>query len=362
MKTAILIPSLNPDERLPKLVDGLFALGMRDIILVDDGSKVECKHYFAELQTRGCILQTHAINLGKGRALKTGMNAFLNHFPGYAGVVTADADGQHSPEDILKLCQALEAHPDQLILGARDFSQEDVPFKSRYGNRITRFLFGALSGLKLQDTQTGLRAIPRVAMPWMMELKGERFEYEMNMLVECKPHELGVFEVPIQTIYMDENASSHFHPFRDAMRIYAILGRFALASFGASLVDLLMFALLTKAVLGDSLFGIAMTEADRIAVATVGARIVSSLVNYTLNRNMVFRSKAGHRRTLLRYYILVAVQMTCSALLVATLTPLVGIDEVIVKLVVDVILFFCSFQIQQKWVFSKKKTSMQARE
>lgn len=346
MKAVVLVPALNPDDRLTKLVDGLFSVGLTDIILVDDGSKPQCKPLFAALEQRGCLLATHAVNLGKGRALKTGMNLFLNAFPGEAGLVTADADGQHSVEDIQKVCRALTEHPDALILGARDFSQKDVPFKSRFGNKITRTLFGYLSGIKLADTQTGLRGIPGSAMPWMMQLKGERFEYEMNMLIECKKHEVDMLEVPIETIYIDENSSSHFNPLLDAVRIYALLGKFAFASISSSVLDLLIFALMTKLILPA-------TFTESIAVATVVARVFSSLFNYTMNRHVVFQS--GGKGTIVRYYILAAFQMTCSLLLVRALTPALGWDEVLVKFLVDFVLFLLSFKIQQAWVFRRGK-------
>lgn len=346
MKAVILIPALNPDDRLATLVDGLFSVGLTDVILVDDGSKPECKPLFQTLQQKGCLLATHAVNLGKGRALKTGMNLFLNAFPGEAGLVTADADGQHSVEDIQKICRALTAHPDALILGARDFSQENVPFKSRFGNKITRTLFGYLSGIRLADTQTGLRGIPASAMPWMMQLKGERFEYEMNMLIECKKHDVDMLEVPIQTIYIDENASSHFNPLLDAVRIYALLGKFAFASISSSVLDLVIFALMTKLILPA-------TFSESIAVATVVARVFSSLFNYTVNRHVVFQ--AGGKGTIVRYYVLAVVQMACSLLLVRTLTPILHWDEVLVKFLVDFVLFLLSFKIQQAWVFRRSK-------
>ncbi|MFR5870007.1 MAG: glycosyltransferase, partial [Acutalibacteraceae bacterium] len=111
MQSVVLIPSLNPDEKLIRLLEGLHELDIRDILLVDDGSKPETKHYFEQARQMGCRVVTHAVNLGKGRALKTGFNAFLNLFPDRPGVVMADADGQHSPQDILKVGRAMEAQP-----------------------------------------------------------------------------------------------------------------------------------------------------------------------------------------------------------------------------------------------------------
>jgi glycosyltransferase involved in cell wall biosynthesis len=281
LKPVILIPSLNPDQRLLDLTGDLIASGFCDIIVVNDGSKDTCEPIFGILAQLGCHVFRHAVNLGKGRALKTGINAFLNLFPDRIGLVTADADGQHGVSDIGRLTKAMEVMPEALILGVRNFDQSDVPFKSRAGNKITRTLFGYLSGMKITDTQTGLRGIPKSAMPWMMDMKGERFEYEMNMLIESKRHNMDILEVPIATIYIDSNASSHFNPFLDAIRIYSLLGKFAFSSIGTALLDISIFALITKLILPGF--------AERIAVGTVVARVCSSLCNYTINQKVVFR-------------------------------------------------------------------------
>ncbi len=347
MRPVILIPSLNPDERLLHLVDELMRSDFTDIIIVNDGSRADCAPVFDSLVQMGCRVYTHAVNLGKGRALKTGINEYLNEYPDRSGVITADADGQHSVEDIRRIAKAMEKWPDKLIMGVRDFAQSDVPWKSRTGNRITRTLFGYLSGLKLTDTQTGLRGIPASSMGWMLGMKGERFEYEMNMLIECKKHELDIVEVPIRTIYINENESSHFNPLLDAIRIYALLGKFAMASIGSALLDLALFALITKALLP-------VNFAESIAIGTVAARICSSLFNYALNKKVVFGG--DHRRgTIIRYYMLAVCQMLCSLFLVRYLAPTIGWDPVPVKLIVDMFLFIISFKIQQKWVFPNRK-------
>jgi glycosyltransferase involved in cell wall biosynthesis len=345
LKPVILIPSLNPDLRLVELADALITAGFTDIIVVNDGSKAAFRPIFDTLSQKGCHVFTHAVNLGKGRALKTGINSFLNLYPDRNGMITADADGQHGVSDIGRMAKAMETMPNALILGVRNFDQSDVPFKSRAGNKITRTLFGYLSGMKLTDTQTGLRGIPKSAMPWMMEIKGERFEYEMNMLIESKRHNMDILEVPIKTIYIDENSSSHFHPVRDALRIYSILGKFAFSSISSALLDAVIFTLITEIFLPGF--------AERIAVGTVIARLCSSLCNYSINRHIVFQG--NHQSgTMLRYYILAAFQMLISLFSVRALTPLLGWAPIFVKAPVDFILFLVSFKVQQKWVFKNK--------
>ena len=181
------------------------------MLLVDDGGQQAFVHIFDECRALGAEVAVHAVNQGKGRALKTGLNAALNLWPDLSGVVTADADGQHTLRDILRLIEAMREHPNALVLGSREFTG-DVPFKSRWGNRITRFVYALASGVHVSDTQTGLRGLPACAIPAMITIDGERYEYEMNVLLKLRDMKLGVFEVPIVTIYIDDNSGSHFNP------------------------------------------------------------------------------------------------------------------------------------------------------
>lgn len=348
MKTVVLIPSLRPDRKLINLINGLIEVGLNDIIIVDDGSGEEYRNIFDSAQSMGCRVLCHAVNLGKGRALKTGMNYFLNEYPGYSGIVTADSDGQHSPEDILRTAEALEQNPDCLILGSRDFSKENVPKKSMLGNRITRTVFRYLTGLKLTDTQTGLRAIPNDFIHELLRISGEHFEYEMNMLIEAKKQDVRIIEIPIETIYIQNNETSHFNPFRDAVRIYALLGKFAFSSIGSAIIDVLLFALLLRFILPNFF----VSEELLILLSTAIARICSSTINFILNKNIVFAVKSGKGR-IYRYYLVAAVQMALSAFFVWLLSDKIGIDSIVIKIFVDFILFLCSFKIQQNWVFKK---------
>ena len=182
----VIIPSLEPDDRLPTLLGEMRQAGIRRILLVDDGSSQSYRHYFDEAEEQGCTVLRHAVNLGKGRALKTAFNHCLNVWPDAPGAITADSDGQHSVPDILRFMQEMCAHPDSLLLGCRDFDDAGVPFKSRYGNKITCFMFRSLCGVSVSDTQTGLRGVPTTFMRRLMNVAGERFEFESNMLIETK--------------------------------------------------------------------------------------------------------------------------------------------------------------------------------
>ena len=250
MNVTIIVPSLNPDEKMVNTVRGILAEGFNDIVVVDDGSAAEYKEPFATVAAmEGVTVLTHEVNKGKGRAMKTAFAYIAENRPDSRGVVTVDGDGQHLPKDIRACAEAMIAEKDKVVLGVRDFSRPEVPFKSRNGNNITKAVFRILCGIRISDTQTGLRAIPAQYLPLMCEIAGERYEYETNQLLILKDKEIALHEVVIDTVYIDDNASSHFHPFRDSWRIYKIIfkhvGTSVLAKFlGASLVSFLVDTLL----------------------------------------------------------------------------------------------------------------------
>lgn len=351
---AVIIPSLEPDARLPRLVEDLRRAGFEKILVVNDGSSAAYDPVYHDLQTaHGCVALRHAVNLGKGRGLKNAFNYVLLNWPDCVGCVTADSDGQHSAEDIAACARALCEHPDALVLGCRRFSLKGVPFHNRMGNLITNKVTEMLSGLKVSDTQTGLRAIPLAFMARLMNVKGERFNYEMNMLLKAKEADVQIIEVPISTIYDAQGQSSHFNLWKDSARIYALFGKFILSSLFAFIVDIALFSLLLMLLRGH------ISPASCIFLATLGARIVSSLTNFAVNKKSVFRNKGHLRKSLLKYYILCFVQLSISAGLVYVFHKLTGLHETPVKIVVDILLFFASFQIQREWVFKSKGVGRQ---
>ena len=345
----IIIPCLNPDQKLLRLLQQLDEQGYTNVILINDGSAEEFETYFDAARDRfGYAVLRHHVNQGKGRALKTGFNYFLGHYADARGVVCVDADGQHRIADITACAEALLDNPDKLIIGCRDFKSENVPFRSRFGNIVTRNVFSALCGVKVTDTQTGLRAIPTGLLPFFMKTKGERFEYEMNMLIDCKQENIAITEVPIETVYLENNSSSHFNPFLDSMRIYSVFLKFIFSSLSSFVIDILLFTVCTT-LLKDVL------PVGYILAATVIARAVSSIVNYLINRN-IFRYNAKNRYALVKYYTLVILQMLISALSVTALYRILSLlNESVIKIIVDTILFLLSFKIQQNWVFKVKQ-------
>ena len=349
----VVIPSLNPDEKLCRTVDEIRRAGLSHIVIVNDGSDREHLPFFPAEQ-EGLKVLNHRYNRGKGAALKTAFHYLDRFCPDCDAVVTADGDGQHDAKDIMRCAEAALAHPDTLVLGCRDFSGEDVPKRSRIGNRFTSGVFRFLCGMKISDTQTGLRAFSASLLPFLGTVQGNRFEYETNMLLQCKQHRIPLHEVKIQTVYLEDNASSHFHPVRDSLRVYGFIVKFLLSSGVSFLVDIGLFYLLS--VLLRSALGNYLTP----IVATVGARTVSSLLNYRINRDKVFAYRGG-RGTMGRYYLLAIPLMGCSAGAVSLLTHFLGVGSffsTLLKIVVDTVLFLLSYRIQQTFVFADPKRSM----
>lgn len=357
----ILIPTLNPDRRLVTYVHNLVTYGFQKILIIDDGSNKETKEIFSDIvflvdEKIDITILEHAVNLGKGRALKDGINYYLTHlkdqYKDCNGVITVDSDGQHSIEDVIRINNALADTVDKkLVLGCRDFDLDFIPFKSKFGNKLTRVIFRFCFGTDVKDTQTGLRGFTNVLLPDLLELYGERFEYETNVLIECVKNEVGLEQITIQTIYENGNEGTHFDPIRDSVKIYRlILKRFfsyVAASFSSSLIDCVIFQLLC--------FFLPFADMPRIYAATVGARIISSLYNYTINKNVVFKSHVKGKKSLLLYYLLCILTMIVSGTAVNLLYAVVKKGELVIKCIVDTILFFCNYHIQQKYVFVEKK-------
>ncbi len=354
MKVTAIVPSLNPDEDLIKVVDGLIAAGFEDIVLVDDGSAPEYRQPFEKLTSYSqCEVLTHEVNKGKGRALKTAFAHIKETRKDILGVITVDGDNQHTIEGIMACVEKLKENPHSVILGARVFKDKDIPFRSRFGNNLTRAVFRFCCGIKIMDTQTGLRAIPFEYLDMFTKINGERYEYETNMLLEMKNAEIEFIDVPIPTIYIEDNKSSHFNVIRDSFKIYAIILKYVFSSLSAAVIDIVLFALFNLLVF--KMFD----DATRLLLATALARAISSFYNFMFNRKAVFKSDESIAKTAVKYYILCIGIMLSSYGLVFLLTQVLGIEgglQVVVKFIVDCVLFIFSFQLQRAWVFKKKKS------
>lgn len=343
MTTLVLIPAYEPNQRLIDLVQTLAAdARVHRIIVVNDGSSAACEPVFKAVATYpNTTVLTHPVNRGKGAALKTALHEALSAPPDSIAV-TIDADGQHRPEDMFKVLEALTKHPDALILGARRFDLSNVPLKSRLGNTITRFITSVLIGQRITDTQTGLRAFHRKNLEALAAIEGDRYEYEMNVLLACGRLNIPIVEVPIETVYLDNNSASHFNPVLDSIRIYKRILRFSASSLLSTAADLGLFSVLVYS----------LKVEDPILWATVLARLVSVNLNFTLNKTLVFKSQAAWLNALLKYYSLAAVQMMASYLLLKGVYALFNQKVVLLKILVDLFLFVISYQIQKRYVFA----------
>ncbi|MGI5877517.1 MAG: glycosyltransferase family 2 protein [Christensenellales bacterium] len=243
MNPIILIPAYNPDEMLLSAIEGMKKSGFDRFVLVDDGSRPDCRPVFeAALALGGCELVRHAINLGKGRALKTGFNYILDRYPDASGAISVDADGQHPPKAVRSVAQAMARHPGALVLGVRQFFKgKNVPLPNLMGNTITRAVFWLLTGLSFGDTQCGLRGYPRNVMKAFLPVQGDRFEYENVMLLHVRSARIDVAEVAMDAVYIGENTSSHFNRVADSIRIYSHLIGYAAVPLTMALVSLLLF-------------------------------------------------------------------------------------------------------------------------
>lgn len=341
---AVLIPAYEPDGRLPETVRALLEAGSGPVVVVDDGSSPACAACFDALEALGVPVCRHARNLGKGVAIKTGVRYVLEHFPNCKGVVTADADGQHSPEDIRRVAERTAREGAFLVLGVRDFSQENVPWRSFMGNRITSGVFRAITRVRCPDTQTGLRGIPAALFPLALAAEGDRYEYEMNVLLDAAGRRLPFDMVPIRTIYLDGNQSSHFRVVRDSFLIYRRPAMFLLGAAASALVDLAAFSLFLRFLFrGDR---------SRLFAATVLARLLSGCVNFLFNKRFTFRSRGSAARESGRYLCLFLATMLVSGAGVAALGRL-PVPALVIKIAVDSLLFLVNYIVERKWVFRR---------
>lgn len=339
IQPAIVIPAYNPDDKLITLLEAL-APSFPLILVVDDGS-TSGQTVFDRLPA-GISLIRHAVNCGKGRALKTGINALLTAHPTLPAIITADADGQHTPADIAKIAAALADNPTTLILGTRAFTGP-VPFRSRFGNGMTTFLFSIFTGLYVRDTQTGLRGIPASFLRTCLLLPGERYEYEMNMLASAASMQPKPLQIPIETIYIEENRSSHFNPIKDSFRICRVLFHFLLASFLAFIVDTIIFMIIAGCGGG-------------LALCTGGARLISGTFNFFYNKKLIFRPGAGSIPYFFTAYWLLVIILGIAAWGgIKFLNAYTDFPLLADKIIVESILFLVSFFAQKHIVFKPSK-------
>ena len=309
---------------------------------MDDGSGAEFRTIFDRVPDFAVLLR-HEVNRGKGAALKTAMQHVLDALPDCDLALTADADGQHKYADILRVNQVARDNPGALVLGSRKFEGE-VPFKSRWGNAITRQVFAIASGAKVYDTQTGLRAFGREAMEQFLKIPGDRYEYEINMLLAAAQSGRPIVEERIATVYIDDNSSSHFHPVRDSFKIYMCILKFGCSSLIAFAIDFVMLLLLSRLTAG---LGAELS----LVVSAVGARLVSASANFCINRRVVFKGNETLGKAIAKYAALAVGILAVNYLLLRLLNIVLRWPLALSKIIVEVLLFVVSFVVQGKFVY-----------
>lgn len=338
----VVIPAYEPDQKLIKLIDEIRKETPYSVVVVDDGSAQQAQPVFDAIEGKATVIH-HEKNKGKGAAIKTALSYIKEHIPDGEGVVTADADGQHLIKDIIRVCEDWKEHPEALVLGSRRFTGK-VPFKSRAGNAITRFVFHISTGVKVFDTQTGLRAFSVKRIPMMLEMRGDRYEYEINVLLYSTRHHVPIREVTIDTVYIEDNASSHFHAVRDAWRIYKMILLFVASSVASFLIDILSFKLLRL-----------LFPAWGQLAAEIIARVISSACNYLINKKLVFDGKGAS--SIIRYYILAVAVLIGDYLILAGLSKFM--PELLAKIIAGAVLYPVSFYCQRRFVFPAEEAKIE---
>lgn len=334
----VLIPAYQPDARLPRLILELHrADPSTKIVVVDDGSGQKFSDIFEASATAGAHVISYEHNRGKGYALREGFT-WIRDVAGDSPecVVTADADGQHTLNDIFRVGRTC-TDTGKSVLGVREFVGH-VPARSRIGNTATSALFWLATGWKLKDTQTGLRAFPVALLPALLEVQGDRYEYELRVLLHLAKFRHPVTQISIETIYEAGNPTSHFRPLQDSARIWAPLLKFAASSGVATVIDYVLVLVLN-----------ALTGALFLPVIT--ARVVSASVNFAMNRRVFEATGVPLRRSALRYAALAVAVVAGSYTMLAVLTG-IGMPLWIAKIIADTTMYLVSYSAQSRYVFA----------
>lgn len=339
--TIVLIPAYEPGKRLLELVDALKEQTDYEILLVDDGSGEKAEEIFGWAAARGCTLLTHEKNRGKGAALKTGFAYLKENGADGAVIVTADCDGQHTAGDIVRVAQAVEEGSREMILGSRTFEGE-VPRRSRIGNTLSRGLFTLFTGLKIWDTQTGLRGFPASMLDWLLRIPGERFEYEQNMLFESRRQGYTIREIPIETIYENQNSGTHFHAVRDSLLVALCFWRFSAVSVCCAVLDFF-------------LIGVFFRLSKNLLFSVIATRLCTASLQYLANHFLVFQEKKEEMKgSSLRYALLAVSLLALNYLGLDCFTAVFGLSLFAAKLLTELLLFLLSFGLQKTFVFRRQ--------
>ena len=345
---ALVVPAYRPDARLVELLAGLSGRWGGPVVVVDDGSGEPYARVFRRCTALGALLVPRGERGGKGEALKSGFAAVAGMDPRPWGIVCADDDCRHLPADVVSVAELLAERPDALVLGCRDFRSSQVAPLTHFANLCTRVAVRLFCGVSVSDTQSGLRGLPTGFALRMCEDERGGFEFEAAMLAEAERGGVPFAEAPISYVSDPAAPGSDFRPFVDTARILAVMlelfAKYALSSVFCYALDLVLFGALV-ALIGSG------AGAWGVYAATVAARVVSAGTNFAVNRRKVFGGGVSGKR-IARYVALSAGIMVASALAVGWVAPATGVPAVVVKPLVDFLLFFVNYKAQQLWVFA----------
>lgn len=324
----VLIPAYKPDENLVQQAEQLKGF---NVLIVDDGSGEEYRDIFRQAEIAGATVLRHDKNRGKGAALKTGINYLLGNMP-EEDVVTADADGQHLYEDIVKIAEFMRSDKECLVIGERNI--KEMPLRSKVGNTLTRILYSLVTRKPVEDTQTGLRGIPSKLLGWASNIEGDRYEYEMNMLLSAGPCNIIIKGVPITTKYIDNNKGSHFHGLKDGARIYRLILKHAAVPVAAYLAEYVLAIVL-------------FVVTNELAISILLPRLINIIADILLNKNLTFRNKGAGKIAF--HYVLSVLMLVSSLFLLRQLAA--GSSLVYLKPIVDLVLFIPVYYIEKKFIY-----------
>ena len=342
-----LIPAYKPNENLISFIQSLETRGL-EVVVVNDGSGEDYLPLFHKIQEQSLATVIHLEkNQGKGAALKAGLS-YLNTVNDDFQVITLDADGQHSIQDALFLLQRSLENEGSLLLGSRAQSK-DSPLRSRIGNYITKKVFSLTTGVKVEDTQTGMRAFSKQLIPKLIKIQGNRYEYEMNMLLDFAKEGIPIREYPIETIYINDNEESHFDTVKDSIRIYSQILKFISSSLLSFCIDFLLYTL-------------SLSLSGSILFSNAFARLISLHCNFFMNQNYVFQNasegtKREHLKEYLSYLGLALSLFAMNTLLLSAVVEVLGVNAYLAKIITEILLFILSYFGQKHLIFSKQENA-----
>jgi len=197
MRLAVVIPAHNEEKNIREVILGVKKYA-NNIIIVDDGSK-DNTYLIAKETANDILVLRHKINLGKGATVKTGCEAALKLGAEAIGIM--DADGQHLPEDVMKLVEKLEKEDLDIVFGVRPINKK-MPILTFLGNRFLTKMSNLLSGLSLADTQSGLKVF-RASVYQKIAWQASDYSLETEIIIRTSKKKLKYSQLPIQTIYKD---------------------------------------------------------------------------------------------------------------------------------------------------------------